>query len=286
MEARGKGRESKTTNVKMELDLAFEPQRPYCLKRHSRSFIKAIISALRYIVFATVAISALAGPPFRTDDPEPVPYQHGEVYMFSSGTQGSGGWSGVGPAGEANYGILPDTQFHLVMPIAYDVSSGAGNHFGYGDTEVGVKYRFVHQTDSLPDIGIFPMVEIPTGDQNKGLGNGAAQYYLPVWIQKDFDDGKWTSYGGGGYWINPGLGNKNWWFTGALLQRNFDAFFLGAEVFHATANTVGSGSSTGFNVGGGVNLEKGFQLLWSAGSGIQNHGANRFSYYLGLYRAF
>jgi hypothetical protein len=58
---------------------------------------------------------------------------------------------------------------------------------------------------------MFPLVEVPSGDADKGLGNGKTQYFLPVWLQKDF--GKWTIYGGGGYWINPGTGNKNWWFS-------------------------------------------------------------------------
>jgi hypothetical protein len=81
---------------------------------------------------------------------------------------------------EFNYGILPDTQFHIVAPMAYDAPEGESSHFGYGDTELGVKYRFVHQTGTLPDIGVFPLVELPTGDRGNGLGNGEAQYFLPV----------------------------------------------------------------------------------------------------------
>ena len=61
-------------------------------------------------------------------------------------------------------------------------------------------------------MGIFPLVEIPTGDARRGLGAGYTQAFLPVWVQKDF--GKWTTYGGGGYWINPGPGNRNYWFFG------------------------------------------------------------------------
>jgi hypothetical protein len=62
-------------------------------------------------------VSTLAGPPFRTDDPIPVDYHHGEVYLFSTGTRDSDGTGGVGPAVEFNYGILPDTQFHLIAPL-------------------------------------------------------------------------------------------------------------------------------------------------------------------------
>jgi len=34
--------------------------------------------------------AAIAGPPYRTDDPEPVDFQHWEFYTFSTGTHVSG----------------------------------------------------------------------------------------------------------------------------------------------------------------------------------------------------
>jgi hypothetical protein len=227
----------------------------------------------------------LAGPPFRTDDPVPVDYRHGEVYLFSTGTHEDGGTSGVGPAVEFNYGPLPDTMLHLVAPMAYDAPESGASHFGYGDTEIGLKYRFVHEADNLPMIGIFPLVEIPTGNEDRGLGNGEAQWFLPIWLQKDF--GQWTTYGGGGYWINPGPGNENYWFSGILLQYAFsDSFYLGGEVFYQTADTVDGQDSLGFNLGGSPPLVSNFQLLFSAGRGLTNTTTNQFSYYIALYRAF
>jgi hypothetical protein len=229
--------------------------------------------------------SAFAGPPFRTDDPEPVGYRHGEVYLFSAGTRDAEGISGVGPAVEFNYGILPDTQFHIISPVAFNAPRGRASYFGYGDTELGIKYRFVHQTDILPDVGTFPLVEIPSGDPHRDLGNGKAQYFLPVWLQKDF--GKWTTYGGGGYWVNPGSGDRNWWFSGVLFQYSFtEDLYLGGEVFHQTADTSGGKNSTGFNLGGSLPLPGKFQVLFSAGSALHHASTNRFSYYLAVYRAF
>ena len=102
---------------------------------------------------------ALAGPPFRTDDPVPIGYRHSEVYLFSTGTRDDRGTSGVGPAVELNYGFQPDMMVHLIVPMAYDAPENGGSHFGYGDTEIGLKYRFVHETDLLPMIGTFPLVE-------------------------------------------------------------------------------------------------------------------------------
>ena len=63
---------------------------------------------------------------------------------------------------------------------------------GYGDTEVGIKYRLLDQTDTLPMIGVFPLVEIPTGDEDKGLGNGKAQYFSRSGSRKTSVDGPLT----------------------------------------------------------------------------------------------
>ena len=243
---------------------------------------KVVLAAILYFILAA---SSFAGPPFRTDDPIPVDYHHGEFYLFSTGTRDAEGTSGVGPAVEFNYGILHNTQLHLIAPMAYDTPRRENSHFGYGDTEIGIKYCLVNETDLLPAIGIFPLVEIPTGDRDKGLGNGKAQYFFPLWLQKDF--GKWTTYGGGGYWINPGSGNKNYWFSGVLLQYSFsDTFFLGGEIFYQTAHRVNGRDGSGFNLGGSVPLVGNFQLLFSAGRGLTNTSINRFSYYVALYRAF
>ncbi len=227
----------------------------------------------------------LAGPPFLTDDPMPVDYRRAEFYLFSTGTHDEAGTSGIGPAIEFNYGILPDTMLHLIAPMAYDAPQDDSAHFGYGDTELGIKYRFLHQTDILPAIGLFPLIELPTGDEDNGLSNGRAQFFLPVWLQKDF--GQWTTYGGGGLWVNPGTGNRNYWFTGILLQYAFnDRFYLGTELYYQTPDTQDGQGRLGINAGGGLPLLEDFQLLFSAGSGLVHRSGNRFSYYLGFYRQF
>ena len=65
---------------------------------------------------------ATAGPPFRTDDPEPVEYQNYEYYILTTGTHISGDTSGVGPAWEFNYGLIPNVQIHIIAPFAFDAS--------------------------------------------------------------------------------------------------------------------------------------------------------------------
>ena len=82
----------------------------------------------------------------------------------------------------------------------------------------------------MPQIGVFPMAELPTGNSDKGLGNGKTWWRLPIWIQKSWGD--WTSYGGGGYVINHADGQKDYPFGGWLLQKDFgEKWTLGGEVF-------------------------------------------------------
>lgn len=89
---------------------------------------------------------AMAGPPFRTDDPEPVGFDNLEFYTFTTGTRVTGDTAGVGPAFEFNYGPTEDIQLHVVAPFAFDSPSGEPNHFGYSDTEVGVNIASSRRT--------------------------------------------------------------------------------------------------------------------------------------------
>lgn len=231
---------------------------------------------------------AFAGPPFLTDDPEPVDYGHWEIYSFSMATKTHDDTGGTLAGVEVNYGAAPNLQLHMIAPLAFDSPNGGGTQIGAGDIELGAKYRFVDPgpDDWFPQIGVFPLVEVPTGDAQRGLGAGHLREFLPIWMQKDF--GKWTTYGGGGYWINPGAGNKDYWFAGWLLQRQItDQLTLGGELFHQTADTAGGRDSSGFNVGGVYDFTEHHHLLFSAGRGLQNMPeTNEFSYYLGFQWTF
>ncbi len=242
-------------------------------------------ASLGLLCLAIMARPASAGPPYRTDDPEPVDYHHWEFYTFSSGTHISGDTPGVLPAWEFNYGIIPNGQLHIVAPVAFDSPAGGPTVFGYGDTELGFKYRLIEQdkNGARPSVGVFPLVEIPTGNQERGLGAGHPSVFLPVWIQKDFGD--WTTYGGGGYWFNENdnVGDKDYGFLGWLLQRKItDKLTFGGEIFYETAKTVDGVDSAGFNIGGQYDFDEHNHLLFSAGRGfLHAQETNLYSWYLG-----
>lgn len=232
------------------------------------------MSSTRTIIWLAVGLillpqsRPLAGPPFVTDDPEPVDYQHWEFYVASQDSKLGGDWSGTGPHFELNYGVLPDVQLHLIAPLAYDAPPNGSSHYGYGDTEIGVKYRFLQETNYLPQVGIFPLVEVPTGSESDNLGSGHWVAFLPLWLQKSW--GSWTAYGGGGYGINDFSGSKNWEFVGGVLQKQvLPKLAIGAEVYHQTAyQTDFPNHGTAFNLGLIYDFSERHHLLLSAGRSI------------------
>jgi hypothetical protein len=227
-------------------------------------------------VLLLAADPARAGPPYVTDDPEPVEFRHWEFYLGSQVGVARGQVDATAPHVEVNYGVAPDVQLHLIAPAALS-HVGGRTRYGFGDLELGMKLRYVHEDGAVPMIGLFPLLEIPTGNASRGLGNGAAQLFLPLWLQKSW--GRWQTYGGGGYGINWARGGRNWWFVGWQAQYAFPSrVTLGAEVYYATARDRGSENDLAFDVGLVFDITGNHHLLVSGGRDLL--GSTRFQGYL------
>jgi hypothetical protein len=242
-----------------------------------------VIKTLELAVCLNLILTAriYAGPPFLTDDPMPVDYQHWEAYLFTAGDDHPGnGYIIQGPAVEMNYGVLPDTQLHLIVPMTTVGGNGAPTVSGLGDTEFGIKYRFLHEANWWPQIGIFPLIELPTGNSGRGLGNGRTWFKLPLWAQKSW--GPWTTYGGGGAALNSAPGQRNYPFGGWLLQRDLGPHLtLGDEIFAQGQDMDNDRSYVALNFGGQYNINENFSLLFSAGHSFADD--DHMLWYLSLY---
>ena len=147
--------------------------------------VKSTIVSLFFLLI--YVNTSWAGPPFRTDDPEPVDYKHGEFYIATQYEKDKDVTYGTAPHIELNYGVVPNVMVHLIAPYAFNEPEGVSTKRGYGDTEVGIKYRFVNCEDEHFMVGTFPLVELPTGDSDQGLGAGHTTYFVPFWIQKSWE---------------------------------------------------------------------------------------------------
>ncbi|USI72809.1 hypothetical protein [Sphingomonas morindae] len=229
----------------------------------------------------SACVPARAGPPYVTDDPEPTDRGKWESYAFVSGTIVRGGEQG-GSGFDINYGGAKDLQLSAVVSLAYARQTGAGTHVGVADTELGAKYRLVHQRAGswLPDISLFPKIELPTAGRR--FGSGRAGFSIPIWAQKDI--GAWSLFGGGGWTRNPGLGNRDYGFGGLAVTRAVTpSLSLGTEIYHQTADTFDARSSTGLDLGASWQFAPKWSLIGSGGPLIEHRAATgRYAFYAAL----
>ncbi len=96
--------------------------------------MKKYVKAALLILILTIPVSGLkAGPPYFTDDPDPVKFHHWEFYLSTQDNFDvrNGSAAGSLPQVELNYGVLPDVQLHVVIPLTYQFSSPHDFEMGY-----------------------------------------------------------------------------------------------------------------------------------------------------------
>ncbi len=260
------------------------------------NLIRYVMKIVFFLLAAMAAANLWAGPPFQTDDPEPIEFRHYEVYLFGAADATPVETDPVGPAFEANWGAAPNLHLHIILPFAAIIPSnnprylpaGVGpSAYGFQDIELGAKYRFIKETKHRPEFGTFTMFEIPTGSYAKGLGVGKVWYKLPIWAQKSW--GHWTTYGGAGYQIVPQTGYRNFTYGGWLLQRDIGKkLTLGAEVYSHGAEGIATAqtrSATMIDIGGYYYIHNpGLQILFAYGHSAFGQTENYA--YLGLYHTW
>jgi hypothetical protein len=224
---------------------------------------------------AVTATPALAGPPFLNDDPEPTEPGHWEIYNFVAGAHTPGlteGEAGI----DLNYGAAKDLQLTAVFPVAFEQSNGGTSVTG-GVIELAVKYKVLHQDGPTGlDVAVFPRLFVPTH------GDARTNLFLPVWAQKDY--GHWSVFGGGGYDLNPGPGQRNYWLGGVGVSRQVTKrLMLGVEAYHRGADSLGGKAYTALNFGGAWKATEHWSVLASTGPGVENaRSEGQYGFYLSL----
>ena len=220
-----------------------------------------------------VATPAIAGPPYATDDPAPTETGHWEIYSFITAEGRGGKYAGVAGL-DLNYGPVPGVQLTATVPVEFE--HDAGTRATFGNLELGVKYRVLNREATGVSVAIFPRVILPTSP-----GGGRASFLLPVWAQKQA--GPWTMFGGGGYTINPGVGNRDFAVGGAALTRTLTkGRSLGVEAFRQGPDVVGGRASTLLGIGGALPLGGPFVLIASGGPTIDDGSETRWRGYVAV----
>ncbi len=149
-----------------------------------------------------------------------------------------------------NYGLTDRVEVSVNLPVLTIVNAktvSTGSVSGVGDTQFGVKYRFLDEREGsrLPALAVVFYVEAPTGDAARQLGSGLTDYWLYGVAQKSLSEKVKGRFNGGVLFSgNSSTGligvstTKGQVFTvnGSLVRNFTDKLKLGVEVFGAVTN--------------------------------------------------
>jgi hypothetical protein len=235
------------------------------------------VSRLLGVALVGAAAPAYAGPPYLTDDPAPTDRGHWEIYAFGAAEGGhSIVDSDVGL--DLNYGAAEGVQLTATLPASFSHERSEGWHGGSGDVELGVKYRFLEAEKSGFSAAVFPRAILPTSAHSTGE---RTRFLLPLWLEQEFRGGT-SLFGGGGYVINPGTGNRNFWQAAVALTHELNqTVSVGAEIAWQSAEVVGETGEIRAGVGSIIQLSDRYALLFSAGP-TRAGGQTGYHAYFGL----
>jgi hypothetical protein len=145
----------------------------------SKTFNKIFIIIFSLLIIAS---AAFAGPPFNTDDPQPVDFLHWEFYIASSYQFGQFDENATLPHIEVNYGVAPNIQIHSLTGMGY-VKEDTNHQYGFMTAELGFKYRFINEDNGF-QVGIFPLIELPTTHKESLVGNNNLQFFYRFGFKK------------------------------------------------------------------------------------------------------
>jgi hypothetical protein len=247
-------------------------------KKSHKPINSKILNALFLFIVFGFQHTTFAGN-FFTENPGTTDVEHVEYTPAISFIKKKKWSAFYSPQVEVNLGILTDFQGHLILPIQLYSPKGGKKAYGPGDVEIGAKYRFIHETDMMPEVAFYPKATLPSGDARLGLGWGAATESPALWVEKNWGD--WKLSGGGGYTFIQAAKTANYAFGGALLQRQIiESLSLAGEL--SAQGTINNDyrSVLIFTFGGSYNFTKNLSLPFSLGHSLA--GQKTLTAYLGL----
>ena len=227
----------------------------------------SLVRLVAALAMTGTAVPALAGPPYLTDDPVPTDTGHWEIYAFTA-AEGRRSTVDVDAGFDLNYGPVKGVQLTATLPLSFSHAPVEGWRSGTGDVELGVKYRFINDEKHGFSAAIFPRAILPTAAHSPGE---RTRFLLPIWIGKDFAGGT-SLFGGGGFTINPGVGNRDFWQAAIAVTHDLsDRVSVGTEVTRQGSDVIGGTAQTRAGVGSIVKLGGPYALLFSGGPTWADH---------------
>lgn len=225
---------------------------------------------------------AQGGPPLITDDP---------------GTPGAGRWEiNLGftieksrsetffeaPILDINYGLGERIQFKYEVPWLILDEEGGGARSGLGDSQIGVKYRFLDEERHGVSMSIYPQLSFnnPTSSDERGLVDPGTEFALPLQIARRAGPVELSLEVG--YSLIEHAEDE--WFYGLAAAWPLSERFALLGEAHGVAKRGFEEDLLVFNLGGVLQAHEHVNFLFSAGRVFRGSGAMKPELlgYLGL----
>lgn len=212
------------------------------------------------------SLSVHAGPPLITDDPDTPGEGRWEINLPITREQSCDQRIFETPLLDINYGLGERTQVKFEVPWVVLDRRDNGTIDGLGNSEIGVKYRFLDEDRHGMSMSIYPQLEFnnPTSSDERGLVDEGVRLKLPVQMTRSV--GSFDLYLEAGYEFVE-ADDDEWLYGVATGYPVNDQLELLAEVA-GTAGHDFDEAELVFNIGGKVAINDYLNLLLSAGRGF------------------
>ena len=233
------------------------------------------------------AANALGGPPLLTDDPDTPGPNHWEINIAMTSEDEAHEWTLGTPLLDINYGVGDHIQLKYQVPLEVFVPKQGGARAGMGNSLLGVKWRFVDQTNgSWLEISTYPQFEFvyPQSSVQRLLADNGDNILLPIEVEHKFE--KLTVYAEGGYLLNSEREPEALYGVAAEYECS-EKFSLMGEFYGGFGHDFQE-NGLSFNLGFRRALTEHVALIGSAGRAISGPAlsAPSFMSYLGLQLTF
>ena len=191
-------------------------------------------AGVRCLFFSLLCASHLmAGPPLLTDDPETPGPGAWEINTAVSGERVGGDWSWELPVFDINYGVGDRVQLKYEIPWVVSDLDGAPAEGAAGNSEVGIKWRFLDEEELGFGISVYPQYTFaaPRSSIRRGVVEGGSEFFLPLQAARMIGDT--LIYGEVGYvWQSS---NDDEWVYGIAAEHELSDWFELVAELHGIA---------------------------------------------------
>lgn len=231
-------------------------------------------SQLLWLLLASIShpLYAQGGPPLLTDDPGTPGDGVWEINLALTAERSPGERLFEAPLLDINYGVGERIQLKFEVAWLFLDGEGESTKNGLGNSEVGVKWRFLDQETHFIDMSVYPQFTFdnPTSSADRGIVEEGTELFLPFQIQRGF----------GPFSVNPEVGylfrqrgGDRWAYGLALGYEPVEGLQLLGEI-HGESDDELKNHDLVFNLGLRWGFSERVGLLLAAGRGLRGAAAD------------